>query len=307
MHHARIAAFNSFQGIEAGAMLRRFVAALFDQPLSNRDREARSLHNQKVCCTLAFLFLAAFPISSAGQQRTDADWDAEGQVAMSQYHDCTRAKHAFLQESAIAQASPIWLDEVARAAECSGDLTAALTYYNQELKRLPDTPRLVQKIGELRYQQELKTEQAQAGLVAAQAAAEKQRQQALRDAQDLAAARGRIGQDIQKLASLLERDFKIDWYFPNLDSTQHHHFKRHVTNIGHCELTFTTLDGKESWSQQLVFAGITAEPWDNEDVQVVGGAAVALQQGGRVITFNWDSQPWEAVRLINELHQACSP
>jgi hypothetical protein len=127
---------------------------------------------------LLILQILLVPLLAGAQQPSDADLDAEGQVAMNQFHDCARAKNAFERESASAQTSPIWLDEVARASECAGNLTSALKYYELELKKLPDTPQLVQKVGELRYKRELQAEQNQAQ----QAAAEQQRQQAL-DAQ----------------------------------------------------------------------------------------------------------------------------
>jgi hypothetical protein len=177
-----------------------------------------------------------------GQQTSDADLDAEGQVAMNQFHDCARAKSAFERESASAQASPIWLDEVARASECAGDLTSALKYYELELKKLPDTPRLVQKVGELRYKRELQAEQNQAQ----QAAAEQQRQQALEaqrfqqqqnevqaEAQRMheaakTEARGRLASNLSSLSQLLSGTFT--------DNAAIGQVKRDVQSSADCQL-----------------------------------------------------------------------
>ena len=243
---------------------------------------------------------------------------------MNQYHDCVRAKHAFEQESAVARASPVWLDEAARASECSGDLAAALNYYDLELKKLPDTPRLVQKIGDLRYKQYVQAQQAQTSQAAAEAAAEQQRQQALdtqrkqqqqaiRDAQNIAAARANVDQEVQQLARLLESDFKVDWDYPDSGSTVHHHIKRHVTEANHCELTFTDQDDKAKriTTVHIPFANATAEfpatDGYNIDIPMGGWVKVSFPGGLYLFVAHQDSQPWEIAHLINQLARGCSP
>jgi len=273
---------------------------------------------------LGGLILTFLPtLCSYGQQRSDADWDAEGLVAMNQYHDCTRAKHAFEQESSVAQASPIWLDQAARASECAGNLTAALDYYGRELKKLPDTPRLVQKVGDLRYKQEVQADQARSQQAAAAEFAEQQRQQALdaqrqqqqqatQAAQLLADARANVDQEVQQLARLLETDIKVDFDYPDMGTTVHHHIKRHVTDATHCELTFTEEDNKVKGvnTVHIAFADATAEYSPTTGIGNVGvsaGGWLEITSTSGIGVFPVTDHNLDIVDLINKLNRGCSP
>ena len=183
-----------------------------------------------------FILGATFASGIANaQQPSDADLDAEGQVAMSQFHDCARARSAFERESVSAQGAPTWLDEVARAAECAGDLAGALNYYERELKKLPDTPRLVQKVGELRYKLEVQADQAR---VQQAAAAEFQRQQQQQNEMQAEAqnvheaakseARGRLASNLNSLNQLLSGTFT--------DNAAIGQVKRDVQSSADCKL-----------------------------------------------------------------------
>jgi len=142
------------------------------------------------------------------------------------------------------------------------------------------------------------------------AAAEQQRQKAIRDANELAAERGRIDQSVQQLAQLLEGNFKIYFDYPNIQNdTVTHHIKRHVTLVSHCELSYTEEDNQHKkqgpMNVHLVFANVTADSWNNENVNVYPGAAVLITPGGPLIPISTD--PYTAIKLVNELHRACSP
>jgi hypothetical protein len=50
-------------------------------------------------------------------------------AALQKFHDGPTARRAFESESQSARTSVEWLDYTAQAAECMGDLAAALRYY----------------------------------------------------------------------------------------------------------------------------------------------------------------------------------
>lgn len=102
---------------------------------------------QNVILVLLSVFFATVP---AWAQQPDRERIAEGKAAMN-HGDCPAARRAFESVSANAR-DAAWLDLVAQASECTGDLRAALQYYEQEAAQIIASQRLTDKIGELRYQ-----------------------------------------------------------------------------------------------------------------------------------------------------------
>jgi hypothetical protein len=150
---------------------------------------------------MSLALLAALCGSCQAQAPSDSDLFAEGRSALETHKDCPRAKQAFDAESAAAKESPIWLEYAARTAECLGDLDAAVALYDKELAKLPGTPRLIDKVGDLRYQLRLRQDslaQQAAQQIAQQAAQEQERNQTHQ------ANKTNLTANAEKLVELLE-------------------------------------------------------------------------------------------------------
>jgi hypothetical protein len=121
-------------------------------------------------------FLAITLVAAAGDlmAQSDASKFAEGLAALQKYHDCSAARSAFESESQGARGTVEWLDFTAQAAECQGDLAAAVRYYEQEQSVAPAN-RLIAKIGDLRYQLTKQQQQLNAEVAANNAYMERQR------------------------------------------------------------------------------------------------------------------------------------
>jgi hypothetical protein len=145
--------------------------------------------------------------------------------------------------------------------------------------------------------------------------AEQQRQKAIRDANELAALRGRIDQDMQKLAQLMENDFKTEFTITDTkgefqDNSSHEHIIMHVTTVDHCSLSFVVGSKGKQQSYTLDLAGKSAQDFEYNDRfqrTYVGGVEEVLINGFYFRPTLPASKWPDVIRLINELGRACSP
>jgi hypothetical protein len=87
----------------------------------------------------------------ASEQSDSASFN-EGRIAFDTHHDCRAAWSAFSSVSQAFRVQPVWVWYMAQTEECLGRLGEALKYYEQYDTMVPGQPKVVDKIGELRYQ-----------------------------------------------------------------------------------------------------------------------------------------------------------
>jgi len=229
----------------------------------------------RVALVLLVVSMTASRCSAQGQ--SDSEIFAQGRVALDKYKDCTAARGAFEAESPAAKDSAIWLDYAARASECTGDLGLALDYYERELKKLPGTPRLIDKVGDLRYR--IQSLQDQAARKAAQEETLVQQQAALVQQQSRAYADAvsQLPQTTAAIGQILTQSFEDD---RKGDYGKHAAFlTRTMTGYSRCGLSFDEdYRGRVKFRRRvdISFVGATAD----------SASGPKFERGGIAIRWN---------------------
>lgn len=215
----------------------------------------------------------------AAQQPSDAELFSEGRIALDTYKDCAHARRALDSESAPAKDSPVWLEYAARAAECLGDLETGLSYYEKELAKLPGTPRLIDKIGDLRYRVKITAEQNAQRAAERERLSEQQRIESERVAQLQATrsevARAHLPDTYAQISDLLNVSYKgqLDW--TGFHSKKKVTLNRTVTYLDNCTLKYTeTYTGGLEKRQDIVISLIGARAGGDSGEPLPRGAPI---------------------------------
>ncbi len=94
--------------------------------------------------------------------QTDAEKFAEGRVALDKHHDCPAAKAALESISEKVRSEPLWLFYAAKTYECLNQADKALPLYEKYNELMPGQTVIIDKIGELRYQVNLRNRRKEA-------------------------------------------------------------------------------------------------------------------------------------------------
>jgi len=165
------------------------------------------------------IFVAVCVVTLSGTilvAQTDAVKFAEGRVALDNFKDCRAALNAFesIPAGSGTRNDPIYALYMSKAYECVENLDAAVNWYTFFSERVPQTPDVINKLGELRYRLQKQREQSVAR--EQQRLEEEERAEAARaaaasavheKARAAAAAQAELPTHIQRLLSLLNRSW----------------------------------------------------------------------------------------------------